>query len=191
MSDSSRYSPAVAELLCEPRLAPLGPGKPNEAVRPRLAGLRPEMLVAPNTVRNAEMAAACLAGLWLYHDFLDESHTISQGLDSPTGGYWHGLMHRREPDYANAKYWFRQVGRHPVFERLAKAATELAASETDRSAAFLKQGAAWDPFGFIDLCEAAAAGQSPCEALCRRVQQTEWHLLFDWCYHQALGEPGA
>src|SRR5581483_8797464 len=111
--------PAIARLLQEPRLAPLGPGTPNEPMRPLLAALKLETMFAPQPVRNRDMAAACLAGLWLYHDFLDESHTISQGLDNPTGSYWHGLMHRREPDYGNAKYWFRQLGRHPVFEPLA------------------------------------------------------------------------
>ena len=49
------------------------------------------------------MASACLAGLWLYHDYLDESHAVSQSIHTPAGSYWHGLMHRREPDFANPK----------------------------------------------------------------------------------------
>src|SRR5213596_774549 len=144
MGDPSRYSLMVAELLREPRLAPLGPGSPNLPIRNQLAGLQPEALFAPQPVRDPDMAAACLAALWLYHDFLDESHAISQELHTTTGSYWHGLMHRREPDYGNAKYWFHRVGRHPVFGPLALAARELAAGEPDDSAAFLKQLSAWD-----------------------------------------------
>ena len=64
------------------------------------------------------MALACMAGLWLRHDFLDESHRISQDLENPSGSYWHGIMHRRELDFSNAKYWFRRVGMHRVFEPL-------------------------------------------------------------------------
>ena len=65
------------------------------------------------------MAEGCLAGLWLLYDFLDESHTISQSLDTLEGSYWHGIMHRREPDYENAKYWFRRVPVHPIHAELA------------------------------------------------------------------------
>ena len=55
------------------------------------------------------MAACCLAGVWLLHDYLDESHTISQRIDTPSGSFWHGIMHRREGDFSNAKYWFRPL----------------------------------------------------------------------------------
>jgi hypothetical protein len=184
--DPSAYSPAVAELLREPRLMPLGPGEPNRPARAKLRALTPESLVAPKAVRDRDLAAAGLAGLWQYHDFLDEAHTISQEIDTPAGSYWHGLMHRREPDFGNAKYWFRRVGNHPIFGPLAEAARTLAADETHPAAAFLKTQAAWDPFGFIDLCEAAYTGRVPCEMLCRRVQQREWELLFDFCYRGAL-----
>jgi hypothetical protein len=101
--DPRMFNPALAELLAGPRLMPLGPGTSDQALRPRLAALTPEHLCAPHPVRDPDMARACLAGLWLLYDFLDESHTISQNLGTPTGSYWHGLMHRREPDYDNPK----------------------------------------------------------------------------------------
>ena len=101
--DPSAYGPLIAELLAPERLAPLGPGVPNDAARPKLAALDGDRLLAPHSVRDRDMARACLAGLWLYHDFLDESHTISQEIGSTTGSYWHGIMHRREPDASNAE----------------------------------------------------------------------------------------
>ncbi len=186
--EPSTCSRAIAELLREKRLNPLGPGEPNLPVRPQLEAFSLERLLAPHPVRDRDMAAACLAGLWLYHDFLDESHTISQDIHTPTGSYWHGLMHRREPDFANAKYWFRQVGNHPVFEPLRVAAAELAASaQANASAEFLATQSAWDPFKFADLCEACLAGSSPYETLCRQIQQREWEILFAQCLQHAVG----
>ena len=64
-------------------------------------------------------AAAALSGLWLWHDFLDASHTISQAIDTADGSLWHAIMHRREGDFSNAKYWYRKVGEHPAYRSIA------------------------------------------------------------------------
>jgi hypothetical protein len=40
---------------------------------------------------------------------------------------------------------------------------------------------------FIDLCEKSASNGSATEMLCRRIQQREWELLFDFCYREAVG----
>jgi hypothetical protein len=101
---SATYGPAIDELLAGKRLSALGPGNPNRAVRANLEALSVETAFASHPVRNCDLASACLAALWLYHDFLDESHTLSQSLDTPEGSYWHGLMHRREPDFALPKF---------------------------------------------------------------------------------------
>ncbi len=165
----------------------LGPGSPNQAAKSKLNALTAETAFGPGRIRDRDMASACLAGLWLYHDFLDESHAISQDIHTTTGSYWHGVLHRREPDYSNAKYWFRKVGDHPIFEPLAAAAAEIhATDEPHSSAAFLGKQAGWDPFAFFDLCEASLAGRSPCEMLCRQIQQKEWEILFDYCFRKAM-----
>src|SRR5262249_15847210 len=124
--DNSTFSPTIRELLSQDRLFELGPGSPNERMRERLEELTTESLFSPHKVRRRDCAQACLSGLWLYHDLLDESHKLSQDIATLEGSYWHGIMHRREPDYANAAYWFRKVGHHPVFDALGPAAQELA-----------------------------------------------------------------
>lgn len=157
------------------------------AMRPALAAMTPEMVVAPHTLKNREMARACLAGLWLRYDFLDESHRISQDLENASGSYWHAIMHRREPDFDNSKYWFRRVGRHPVFAPLAVAALELTRqAKAPGQARILLEQPEWDPFSFVDLCEVALDDAPPLHALCMKIQQREWELLFDHCYREAV-----
>ena len=184
--DPTAYGPVFAELLREPRLAPLDAGRPYLPMRARLDALAHDDPFRPHAVRDRDMAGACRAGVWLYHDFLDEAHAISQDIHTPEGSYWHALVHRREPDFDNSKYWFRRVSVHPVFEPLRLAAARLAV-DPPPAAAFLVRQKQWDPFAFVDLCEAALAGREPCEMLCRQVQQREWELLFEDCYRRALG----
>jgi hypothetical protein len=186
------YGPRAAALLADERLNELGPGTPNRAVRAQLESLSTEELLAPHGVGDRDMARACLAGLWLYHDFLDESHAISQEIETATGSYWHGIMHRREPDFANAKYWFRRVGRHAIDPMLAAGACELVeAAPPNPATRFLAEQSSWDHFQFIDLCQAVAAGSNPSAVLCRQIQQREWRLLFDYCYRLACADSAA
>lgn len=180
------YAAPIQNLLREDRLPALGPSAPVQDFHAALA--QPiEQLFAPAMILDRDCAAACHAALWLHFDFLEESHKISQDLDTIEGSYWHALMHRREPDYWNSKYWFRRVGRHLIFEPLRESAAKLAqAAGKPQAAAFLAEQTAWDPMGFVDLCEAASLGKAD-ELLCRRIQRCEWDLLFDYCYRRAVG----
>ncbi|MBI3838889.1 MAG: hypothetical protein HY288_13280 [Planctomycetia bacterium] len=183
------YGPAVAALLKGAKLNELGPGNPESCRRPLLEALTPDTIAAPHALANRDMALACLSGLWLRHDFLDESHRISQELENPSGSYWHGIMHRREPDFTNAKYWFRRVGNHPVFGFLQTAAQSSASQrKADKAAKFLIEQSQWDPLAFVDLCELALDVSHPIHALCMSIQQCEWELLFDYCYRQAIDD---
>jgi len=185
--DHARFGPVIADLLQDRRLSPLDQGRPDSTLGAKLQTLDAERLFAPAAIRRREMAEACLAALWLYGDDLDRSHRISQGLRSREGSYWHGIMHRREGDFANAKYWFRRVGAHPIHEALRRRASDLA-RDADEDAAFLRAQGPWDPYAFVDLCQAACAGQGGAAELCRKIQQQEWQLLFDYCCRRAIGE---
>lgn len=185
--DAAAYGPAIAALLQEDRLPPLGPGTPNRAMRPALDAATTDRLFAGKTVRDRAMAESARSGLWLYHDFLDESHTISQGINTTTGSYWHGIMHRREPDFSNAAYWFRRVGEHPIFASLAAEAARLAAAADGLKATrTLATCTRWEPFDFVRLCEAVYDTPGPDHELCRAISRVEWRLLFDYSYHHAV-----
>jgi hypothetical protein len=164
------YGAVFEPLLAIDRRRALDAGSPARQMRAQLAKLTTDAAFAHTKVADREMAECCLSGVWLLHDFLDESHTISQGIDTTSGSYWHAIMHRREGDFSNAKYWFRRVGRHPVLEEL---------------------GVEFDPFEFVDRCEAAVRGKSGEREACLDLQQREWELLFDFCYGSAIGDSPA
>src|SRR5262245_25326125 len=94
--DSSAYGPIVQSLLASDRLPDLGPGTPISQVKGVINSLTVAGLFVGRPLIDETMARCCLAGLWLHHDFLNESHAISQEIETTTGSYWHAIMHRRE-----------------------------------------------------------------------------------------------
>jgi len=115
---------------------------------------------------SRSQAALALAGFWLLAGNLERSHSFSQELPCRNGSFWHGIMHRREGDFGNSKYWFRKVGDHPVFEQLAE----------------LTGGAYEDPTAFVDECS-RAIGKKNSEAYqrCMLSQWAEWQALMVHC----------
>src|SRR5262245_42828676 len=98
-----------------------------------LENVRPHELITGLSSRSDELKSM-LSGLWLYHDWLDESHRISQSIDTPTGSFWHAIMHRREGDFSNSKYWYARCANHPAMAPLAAAAAGvLNAAPADKS----------------------------------------------------------
>ena len=184
----NEYGNSVADLIQQDRLCELGPGNANDSVFHQLRQLNVETVFEGKSIVNRDMARCCLSAVWLWHDYLEESHNISQSIGNSSGSYWHGIMHRREPDFPNAKYWFNRVGEHAIFENLNSLAAQHANNfGTDPESEFLQDQSDWDPFAFIDLCELAYRGESRSRQLCREIARIEWQLLFDHCYQMALG----
>ena len=73
------YTGQLRDLIPSNVLNPLGPGSPNESFRPALAAVTAESLFPGKEIVDKSAARNCLAGIWLLHDFLDESHAISPG----------------------------------------------------------------------------------------------------------------
>ena len=105
------------------------------------------------------------------------SHDVSQDLPKSADGsaFLHGIMHRREPDYPNAKYWFRRAGDHPCYPALAGKVAYLGVTGNE-AAKRACLGGQWDPFAFVDAVESAMQNGQHVDAL-QNVQRLEFESL--------------
>ncbi len=106
-----------------------------------------------------------LSALWLAAGDLDRSHTLSQSIENADGSYLHGIMHRREGDFGNAKYWFRRAGNHSIVDVVAAQAGPLFT----------------DPTTFADQCQQALSrGDSDTIDALRQAQWIELQAMIRW-----------
>ncbi len=144
-----------ASLLATADSPELGP-HPREGVASE-ADLKKQVEAAFHHVKLGPTAQELVfALLLLWHDHIDAAHEIAQRIETAEGSFIHGIVHRREPDYGNAKYWFGRVGEHPCFAELARRARDRL-EESDRALSVkLTPEGRWNPKAFIDACEEAS-----------------------------------
>jgi hypothetical protein len=145
-----------------------------------------DLLTSPPA--DGDAAAGLLAGLWLWHDYLDESHNVSQQVETADGSYWHAIMHRREGDFGNAKYWYARCRNHPIGDAIVmNARVVLASAPADKTSLRLTYDG-WNPAAFVDFVQSVHESPSdPRYGVAVALQQLEWRLLFDHCTRKAAG----
>jgi hypothetical protein len=76
---------------------------------------------------------------------IESAHRIAQESSSANGAYLHGMVHRIEDDFDNARYWFFRAGVHPaspeIYRRAAANSQKVASHPT------------WDPTRVTDWLE--------------------------------------
>ncbi len=174
-SKSADLSPTFAAFIDSKNLAPLGPG-PRSSRRP-LSDLNGDLQKAFSREHlGSESEQLVRALILLWHDYLDEAHTLCQDVSSTNGSFVHAIMHRREPDYWNSKYWFNRVGSHPSFPEVARQAATLIPEGSPLHK--MLTGNRWNPGTFVDLCEQFAGEPASTEyQLLQQVQGVETRVL--------------
>ncbi len=115
-------------------------------------------------IKGLDVKETIRASLFLWNDDLDKAHKLAQDITNSTGSLIHGIMHRRQPDYTNSKYWYRQVGSHPIFINL------------------IQEFPGWEPFTFVDQCELTEQNNdTKIQNDLETVQSRELELLTHYC----------
>jgi hypothetical protein len=174
----------LRKLLATAEPPELGPG-PRAGVQPESVLTKSLDQALPKRKGDAEQLLRALVLLW--HDHLDSAHAIAQSIENADGAFVHGIVHRREPDYGNATYWFRRVGQHPAFPEIARRAQLLEPLDGRKGLALqLMSNCGWNPYAFITACEKAA--QNPPDdawnRVLRQVQRIESEALMEWLLQQ-------
>ncbi len=159
---SDRYAQLYAALQ------PLWSALPRERAMQALVVMEPVQGMRAEVERAAKHPAlvghaqheALLAGLWLYVDDLDAAHRICQRHEGePTFDYWHAMLHRREGDFGNSRYWYRRAAAHELLRDQNRWRLTIA---------------------LLDEVE-KAQGQATTDATLIERQRLEWWTLWEWC----------
>ena len=163
-------------ILETPQLPSIGPERRSQASVSSLAAQLEAAFTNAAVSNDQKSLIRSLVLLW--HDHLDESHTISQEIHTTDGSFLHGIMHRREPDYWNSKYWFNRVGKHPAYPEIALRVENLAKANSSTRLKVIANGQ-WNPDAFVDVCEDAAKGKFTDVSLLEQIQEIEFHVLLE------------
>src|ERR1700736_3226913 len=63
---------------------------------------------------NGQEAPCIRSLLFLAAGGVDQAHRIVQEISTSAGAYIHGIVHRIDDDFDNARYWFRRAPMHPA-----------------------------------------------------------------------------
>jgi hypothetical protein len=154
---------------------------PHMTMKPRAGTLSvaqieqqlPALIPGDMPRQSRELAKAAIL---LWHDHFDASHEIAQDIENADGSLLHGILHRREPDLMNARYWFRRLGNaHPSFECvMAKIKIALLTARVDLVARQIAPNDKWHPLVFVDFLESCQKHNDPAyDQLLRQIQSAE------------------
>ncbi len=111
--------------------------------------------------------------LWAHGD-LTGAHRLAQDASGDLAAYLHGMIHRREQDFENARYWFGRAGVLPFFaevQRQGAAVSEDVAKQLN-----------WDPYLFTTLCERSKHGARTPMRMLVDLQKIEFRTMLDYVY---------
>jgi hypothetical protein len=177
-----KYSDFIDRLLLNPDLLKkLTPTEPVAWDLPsKIRDASDEALSGGKEITDPKVFALVRGALLNAVDALDAAHRIFQDDSSDLGSYWHGVMHRREGDFDNARYWFRRAGRLPISDKMHAAAAQVSPNMAKQTS--------WDAYLLTGMCEQAKFGDTDAIPECVKLQRVEFDLLLAYCWRKSIGQ---
>ena len=177
----SRYPDYIQRLLLHERTLdePLPKEPTDYELVIRLRGADDAKVFGGALVPSDAPVGLVRAGLFYYHNALDDAHKQAQVDEGDLAAYWHGMIHRREGDFENARYWMRRAGEQPVFQEMQHRASD--------AAPHMGRQSNWDPYLFIHLCEQYKYGEHEYRKEIGHLQKVEFAVMFDYVWRRCVG----
>ena len=170
-----------AALLSVPNEPPLKP----ETLPPVFAPDRPLDQELAELLRSDWLTNLSVAhrGLLLLRNDEDEAaHRVVQTEEGRADAdAVHAIMHRREADFGNARYWARIVSDHPIYDRLSEQVASVDGTEPAR------QQGRWSPMAFVDFCSQLDRSDVTATVAARVVSELEMRELREHLLNTAPG----
>ena len=174
------YSDFIDRLVLNPDLLKkLTPTDPVSWDLPsKIRDASDETIAGGKEIADVKIFALIRGALLNAADALDAAHRIFQDDPSDLGSYWHGVMHRREGDFDNARYWFRRAGRLPIFDKMHASAAQVSAT--------MARQPTWDAYVLTGMCEQAKFGDHGAVSECVALQRVEFEELLAYCWRMGV-----
>ena len=122
----------------------------------------------------ASLSVAHRGLLLLRNDEDEATHRVVQADEGQIDAdAVHAIMHRREGDFGNARYWARIVDQHSIYDRLAEVVVGYAGTEP------VRQTGRWRPMQLVDFCSRLDQLDDLAVTAARIAAELEMRLLRD------------
>jgi len=160
-------------------------GKPNAAGKKAVEALTKRDM---KDAKDSKSLPLVQGALYLCFDCWKEAHELADAHEGTAAGHWlHAIVHRREPDAGNSKYWYAKVSPPArVFEAIGLEALaflkKAPVPELESLAQELQKTKIWTPAAFVELCDKFKEGEpgSPGYRALAHIQEIEWRGLAEF-----------
>ncbi len=104
-----------------------------------------------------------------------------------TSAYLHAIIHRREGDFSNSRYWYRRCANHPILPTLGRQVEEIARSEPADKKIFRITADGFNPIVFVEFVENLIPTDTSRHRFATIAQRLELQAMLAFCARAARG----